>query len=64
MPAPLVKINDDCSIEGGKIFNRELKKSTEYFLGIRYGTAKRFERPEPAELWSGKKNGLQKGKQT
>ncbi|CAD5119477.1 DgyrCDS8085 [Dimorphilus gyrociliatus] len=62
MPAPLVEINENCSIEGGKVFNKDLKKSVECFLGIRYGTAKRFERPDMTELWTGKLNGTVKGK--
>ncbi|CAD5112787.1 DgyrCDS1999 [Dimorphilus gyrociliatus] len=52
---PTVQISSDCSIEGLTVTNPQINKPVDCFLGIRFGTAERFERPQMAELWSGKK---------
>lgn len=59
--SPIVKLSEDCSVEGIVYSNTQLDKNVEGFLGIQFGTAERFERPKLSELWSGKKMAIKNG---
>lgn len=59
--SPIVKLSEDCSVEGIVYSNSQFDKNVEGFLGIQYGTAERFERPQMSELWSGKKMAIKNG---
>lgn len=62
MPPPVVKLSENCSVQGSRSFNREFSKGVESFTGIRYGEAERFERPRMADLWDGLKVANKKSK--
>lgn len=62
MKRPIVNITPECSAEGGVIENEQLPRDVDYFFGITYGEAVRFEKPTPAPLWVGLKQVTTKGK--
>ncbi|CAD5116274.1 DgyrCDS5181 [Dimorphilus gyrociliatus] len=62
MERPIVHITPNCLVEGGRIQNEQLSRDVDYFLGIPYGEAVRFERPTFAKLWAGIRLATTKGK--
>lgn len=58
----MVNFSANCFLEGGTSFIKSYANHIDYFYGIQYATAGRFEEPVELGLWEGKRDAKNPGK--